>query len=53
MMFKNVLERFGMMNTHSIDVVTFDFKGARVPCSLSCQWLYWLSNEVRLGAYCF
>ena len=26
----NVLERFGMMDTQSIDVVTFDFKGTRV-----------------------
>ena len=25
----NVLERFGMMDTHAIDVVTFDFKGTR------------------------
>ena len=30
MMF-NVLERFGiMMDTHAIEVVTFDFKGTRV-----------------------
>ena len=40
----NVLERFGMMDTQSFDVVTFDFKGK------SCQRLYWLSNEFRLGA---
>ena len=26
----NVLERFGMMVTQAIDVVTFDFKGTRV-----------------------
>ena len=26
----NALERFGMMDTHAIDVVTFDFKGTRV-----------------------
>ena len=26
----NVLERFGMMDTQPIDVVTFDFKGTRV-----------------------
>ena len=26
----NVLERFGMMDTQSIDFVTFDFKGTRV-----------------------
>ena len=26
----NVLERFGMMDTQSIDVVTFDFKGTSV-----------------------
>ena len=26
----NVLERFGMMDTQAIDVVTFDFKGTRV-----------------------
>ena len=26
----NVLERFGMIDTHAIDVVTFGFKGTRV-----------------------
>ena len=26
----NVLERFGMMDTQAIDVVTFDIKGTRV-----------------------
>ena len=26
----NVLERFGMMDTQAIDVVTFDFRGTRV-----------------------
>ena len=26
----NVLERFGMMDTQAIDVVTFGFKGTRV-----------------------
>ena len=26
----NVLERFGVMDTQAIDVVTFDFKGTRV-----------------------
>ena len=26
----NVLERFGIMDTQAIDVVTFDFKGTRV-----------------------
>ena len=36
------------MDTQAIDVVTFDFKGTRV--LLSCQRLYWLSNEFRLGA---
>ena len=26
----DVLERLGMMDTHAIDVVTFDFKGTRL-----------------------
>ena len=26
----NVFERFGMMDTQAIDIVTFDFKGTRV-----------------------
>ena len=45
-----VLERFGiMMDTQAIGVVTFDIKGTR-SCSWSCERLYWLPNEFRLGA---